>query len=100
MSSKLVERYSAFGSPHPPTIFGRAVATNDSITSHCGIARRKQAFGEFDSGKPGYARRLQLIERLFNKLKHWRRVATRCDKLAANYLAVVKLASIAFRCAL
>jgi transposase len=41
-----------------------------------------------------------LIERFFNKLKQWRRVATRCDKLAANYLAVVKLASIAFRCAL
>jgi hypothetical protein len=46
---KLVERYSALGSPHPPTIFGRAVATNDSITSHCGIARRKHAFGKFDS---------------------------------------------------
>ena len=41
-----------------------------------------------------------LVERFFNKLKQWRRVATRCDKLAANYLAFVKLASIAFRCVL
>jgi transposase len=30
----------------------------------------------------------------FNKIKHCRRVATRYDKLAANYLAFVKLACI------
>jgi len=35
-----------------------------------------------------------LIERFFNKIKHCRRVATRYDKLAANYLAFVQLASI------
>ena len=34
------------------------------------------------------------IERFFNKIKHCRRVATRYDKLAANYLAFVQLASI------
>jgi transposase len=34
------------------------------------------------------------VERLFNKIKHCRRVATRYDKLAANYLALVELASI------
>ena len=36
----------------------------------------------------------QLVERFFNKIKHCRRVATRYDKLAANYLAFVQLASI------
>ena len=35
-----------------------------------------------------------LIERFFNKVKQCRRVATRYDKLAANYLAFVKLACI------
>lgn len=35
-----------------------------------------------------------LIGRFFNKIKQCRRVATRYDKLAANYLALVKLASI------
>jgi transposase len=35
-----------------------------------------------------------LIERFFNKIKQCRRVATRYDKHAANYLAFVKLASI------
>ena len=34
------------------------------------------------------------IERFFNKIKHCRRIATRYDKLAANYLAFVQLASI------
>jgi len=32
------------------------------------------------------------VERFFNKVKHCRRVATRYDKLAANYLAFVQLA--------
>jgi transposase len=31
--------------------------------------------------------------RIFNKIKQCRRVATRYDKLAANYLAFIKLAS-------
>jgi hypothetical protein len=35
-----------------------------------------------------------LVERFLNKIKQWRRVATRYDKLAANYLAFIKLASI------
>jgi transposase len=34
------------------------------------------------------------VERFFNKIKQCRRVATRYDKLAANYLAFVQLASI------
>jgi transposase len=33
-------------------------------------------------------------ERFFNKIKQCRRIATRCDKLAVNYLAFIKLASI------
>jgi transposase len=39
-------------------------------------------------------RERNLVERFFNKIKHCRRVATRYDKLAANYLAFVKLACI------
>jgi transposase len=35
-----------------------------------------------------------LVERFFNKLKHYRAVATRYEKHAANYLALVKLAAI------
>ena len=36
-----------------------------------------------------------LIERFFNKLKHFRRVATRYNKLLANFMGFVKLAAIA-----
>jgi len=35
-----------------------------------------------------------LVERFFNKLKHYRAIATRYEKHATNYLALVKLASI------
>lgn len=34
------------------------------------------------------------IESFFAKLKQWRRIATRYDKLARNFLGFVKLASI------
>ena len=34
-----------------------------------------------------------LIERFFNKLKHFRAIATRYEKHDANYLALVKLAA-------
>jgi len=35
-----------------------------------------------------------LVERFFNKAKQFRRIATRYDKLAENYLAAVKLVAI------
>jgi len=35
-----------------------------------------------------------LVERFFNKLKHFRALATRYEKRDANYLALVKLAAI------
>ena len=35
-----------------------------------------------------------LVERFFNKLKHFRAIATRYDKQDENYLASVKLASV------
>jgi hypothetical protein len=35
-----------------------------------------------------------LVESIFNRIKQCRRVATRYDKLAADYLALVQLASI------
>jgi transposase len=48
--------------------------------------------------KPCFSKRLyrerNLVERFFSKIKHFRRVATRYDKLAENFLAMVKLASM------
>lgn len=39
-------------------------------------------------------RRRNVIERMFGKLKNWRRIATRYDRLAKNYLAALALVSI------
>jgi transposase len=48
--------------------------------------------------KPDFSEQLyrerNLVERFFNKLKHFRRIATRYDKLAENLLAMVQLASM------
>lgn len=35
-----------------------------------------------------------LIERFFNKIKHFRRIATRYDKSEHNYMAALKLVSV------
>ena len=34
------------------------------------------------------------VERLINRLKHWRRIATRYEKRAANYLAMLTIAAV------
>src|SRR5438067_8495793 len=49
-----------------------------------------------DTKKPTsfHARQCGSTGRFFNKIKQCRRVATRYDKLAVNYLAFIQLASI------
>lgn len=42
--------------------------------------------------RAAYKRR-NVIERLFCRLKNWRRIATRYDRLATNYLAAVAIVS-------
>ncbi|MGY4154291.1 transposase [Bradyrhizobium sp. USDA 4461] len=44
--------------------------------------------------RPYLYRARNQVERFFNRIKQCRRVATRYDRLAANYLAFVQLASI------
>lgn len=48
--------------------------------------------------QPGFDRaayrRRNLVGRLINRLKRFRRVATRCEKRAANYLAMVTVGMI------
>ena len=39
-------------------------------------------------------RRRNLIERLFCRPKNWRRLATRYDRLASNYLAALALVAV------
>ncbi len=42
--------------------------------------------------RAAYSRR-NIIERMFGKLGNWKRIATRYDRLAVNYLAAVALAT-------
>ncbi|MBB5712148.1 transposase [Sphingomonas xinjiangensis] len=48
--------------------------------------------------RPCFSKRLyrerNLIERFFSKLKHFRRLANRYERLAANLLATIQLASM------
>ncbi len=43
---------------------------------------------------PALYRERNRVERFFNRIKHFRRVATRYEKHASNYLAMLKLACI------
>jgi transposase len=53
------------------------------------LARRVDA----PAFSPFLYRYRNLVERFFNKLKHFRAIATRYEKHASNYLALVKLAA-------
>lgn len=47
------------------------------------------------SSVPRHIYRLRnAVERFFNRIKHYRRIATRYDKLVRNYLAAITIASI------
>jgi transposase len=72
-----------------------AQAIIDLVAQHGSVAhiptqrdRRRQR-----SVDPALYRERNLVERCFCKLKHFRRVATRYDKLARNFLATVLLAA-------
>ncbi|MDF3048209.1 MAG: transposase [Candidatus Midichloriaceae bacterium] len=64
-----------------------------SISAEAVIPPRSQRKAPRDYDRELYKER-NLIERMFNKLKHFRRVATRYDKLDVAYLGFVFIASI------
>jgi transposase len=59
-------------------------------TAHIPTQRDRKVQRSVD---PALYRQRNLIERFFCKLKHFRRVATRFDKLARNFLAAVLIVS-------
>lgn len=50
-------------------------------------------------GDKGYDSQRNLVERFFNRIKHFRGIATRYDKCPENYLAAVKLICARIWCA-
>jgi transposase len=59
----------------------------------CTIARRsnEKHRGSFDKA---HYRKRNMVERLINRLKQFRRIATRYEKRAANFSAMITIASI------
>jgi transposase len=69
------------------------------FTAHLQQSLRSVATAETKSQRPDLLKpvsvsRAQRDRKFFNRIKQCRRVAARYDKLAANYLAFIKLASI------
>jgi transposase len=69
----------------------RAAMTNQGAWANVRPMSRRHDRPTFS---PFLYRYRNLVERFFNKLKHYRAIATRYEKRAANYLALVKLAAI------
>jgi transposase len=57
------------------------------------IPPKKNRTGSFSFSRWVYKQR-NLVERYFNKLKHFRGIATRYDRNPLNFLAAIKLASV------
>ncbi len=73
-----------------------SAALRDDLHRHhirCTIARRsnERRRGPFD--KQHYRKR-NIVERLINRLKQFRRIATRYEKRAANFSAMITIAAI------
>ena len=66
--------------------------TRAAISSYasCRISEKRR----YPLDREAYRRR-NLIERMFCRMKDWRRIATRYDRLARNYLSVLALVAIA-----
>jgi transposase len=58
------------------------------------IPARATRASVYPINKPAYRRR-NIIERMFGRLKNWKRIATRYDRLAVNYLAAIVLVALA-----
>jgi transposase len=72
-----------------PTGSGSSSATR----AHGPTSRQKDRTSLIDFS-PDLYRSRNLVERFFSKIKQCRRIATRYDKLAANYLTFIEPASI------
>jgi transposase len=69
----------------------RDLIEDQDCTPH--IPPKSNRYDGITSSKAKYKKR-NLIERCFNKLKRFRHIATRYDRSALNYLAMVKIACL------
>src|SRR3546814_3482032 len=62
------------------------------------VVPRRRTTAQWRSFDSHLYKERNLIERFFNKIKHFRRIATRYDKLARNYAGFLNLVA-AIKCA-
>ena len=72
-----------------------AAASRNAWANIPSRSNRKQRF----ASSPWLYRQRNLVERFFNRIKHFRGIATRYDKCPDNYLAAVKLVCTRIWCA-
>jgi transposase len=65
----------------------------ERVDQQAGRRRRRSHGGRPPLFDPATYRLRNVVERCFNRLKQWRGIATRYDKLARNYQAAVVLVS-------
>jgi transposase len=58
------------------------------------IPARSTRASVYPINKAAYRRR-NIIERMFGRLKNWKRIATRYDRLAVNFMAAIALVALA-----
>jgi transposase len=78
------------------TLRGRGIAVTipERVDQQANRSRRGRRGGRPPVFDPALYKRRNLVERCFNRLKQWRGIATRYDKLARNYQAAVTLVSL------
>jgi hypothetical protein len=80
-------------SPGQTLLADRAYDSDALRSRRLGQHQAARQTGEQASLQPLPVSLQDLVERFFNKLKHFRAVATRYEKHASNYLALIKLAA-------
>jgi transposase len=83
-----IRRWSSFGRP----VRGRCGGSRGASLCHCRSVRSKRPI-RARSARPAGPQPLRR-HALVGRLKEYRRIATRYDKLAVSYLAFVQLAAI------
>ena len=86
---RLVRLLTSPGNDHDVTAAG-ALLAQGAVPNIANRANRKKNFG----WKKAIYRQRNHVERFLNKLKQFRRIATRYDKLGATFVAVVQLAGV------
>ena len=100
METGAIRRCSGHRRLRPRRLFADKGYTSRAFRSYlhryhirCTIARRSNEHHKGSFDKQHYKKR-NIVERLINRLKQFRRIATRYEKRASNFAAMITIASI------